>query len=150
MTFMKKQIIRVVVIAVAVILVAWHSPIAALITPEKTTSKNIQVEIYKGEAYTSSVYTDASARLQVTVVKVRGNRRSIVWQKNYDAKLLSQYPSAANAISQNILIPNVADNREHLEVLYTLTYDSKGSVMQLQDGTVIAKGVKNGKLSINI
>lgn len=150
MIFMKKQIIRVVVIAVAVILVAWHTPLRILLTPEKTTNKNISFAIFKADTYASSIYNDASAKLQVTVVKVRGTERSVVWQKNYDAKLLNQYPTAANAISQNITIPNVADNKEHLEVLYTLTYDSKGSVMQLQDGAVISKGVKNRKLSINI
>jgi hypothetical protein len=88
--------------------------------------------------------------LQVTVVKVRGNERSVVWQKNYDARLLKQYPSAENAISQNVVINNVVDGKENLEVVYTLTYDSKGSVMQLQDGKVISKGVQNGRLFINI
>lgn len=131
-------------------LTAWSKPLKEMIAREKTISKNIRFEIFKTDNYTSSIYSDASARLQVTVVKVRGAERCVVWQKNYDAKLLSQYPSAANAISQNIVIPNVADNKEHLEVLYTLTYDSKGSVMQLQDGAVISKGAKNGNLSINI
>ena len=150
MIFMKKQIIGAAVVIIAIMLTAWSKPLKEIIAPEKTISKNIRFEIFKTDNYTSSIYNDASAKLQVTVVKVRGTERSVVWQKNYDAKLLSQYPNAANAISQNIVIPNVADNKEHLEVLYTLTYDSKGSVMQLQDGAVISEGAKNGNLSINI
>ena len=134
----------------AVMLTAWSKPLKEMVTPEKTVSKNISFAVYKADDYTSSVYNDASAKLQVTVVKVRGNERSVVWQKNYDAKLLKQYPSAANAISQNVVIHNIAESKEHLEVLYTLTYDSKGSVMQLQNGEIISKGAKEGRLFINI
>ncbi len=146
---MKKQLSGLVVITAALMLTAWIKPIKELITPEKAISKNISFEVYKASNYTAAIYNDASARLQVTVVKVRGNERSIVWQKNYDAKLLNQYPSAENAFSQNVVINNVVDSKEHLEVFYTLTYDSKGSVMQVQDGEVIAKGAKNGRLFIN-
>jgi len=147
---MKKQTIGLVVVIAVVMLAAWSKPLKEMITPEKTVSKNISFAVYKSDNYDASIYNDASARLQVTVVKVRGNERSVVWQKNFDAKLLKQYPSAANAISQNVVIHNVVDNKEHLEVLYTLTYDTKGSVMQLQDGQVISKGVKCGSLRINI
>ena len=133
----------------AAMLTAWSKPLNELLSPDKIISKNIRLEIYKGDNYTSTVYNDAFAKLQVTV-KVRGYKRCIVWQKQYDAKLLSQYPSAANAISQNVVIPNVADRNEHLEVVYTLTYDTKGSVMLLQDGTVVAKGVKTNMLAITI
>ena len=150
MIFMKKQMIGAAVVIVAVMLTAWMKPLKEILAPEKTVTKNISFAVYKADTYTSSVYNDASARLQVTVVKVRGNERSVVWQKNYDAKLLKQYPSAANAISQNVVIHNIAESKEHLEVLYTLTYDSKGSVMQLQDGKVISKGTKSGSLFINI
>ena len=119
-------------------------------TPEKAVSKNISFAVYKAGDYNSNIYADASARLQVTIVKVRGSKRSIVWQKSYDAKLLNQYPSLQNAIAQNVVINNVVDSKEKLEVVYTLTYDSKGSQLQLQDGTTINKGEKDGKLFINI
>jgi hypothetical protein len=150
MIYMKKQMMGAVVVIAAIMLTAWVKPLKEIIAPEKTVSKNISVAVYKADTYTSSIYNDASARLQVTVVKVRGNERSVVWQKNYDAKLLKQYPSVENAISQNVVINNIAESKEHLEVLYTLTYDSKGSVMQLQNGEVISKGKNSGKLFINI
>jgi hypothetical protein len=121
-----------------------------MMTTEKTVSKNISFAVYTAANYNSNIYNDASAKLQVTVVKVRGTHRSTVWQKSYDAKLLKQYPSLEHAIAQNVVINNVVDSKEHLEVVYTLTYDTKGNELQLQDGTVISKGEKDGKLFINI
>jgi hypothetical protein len=147
---MKRQLTGLAIIAVAVLLAAFSKPLKEMIAPEKTINKNISFEVFRDGNYSSAVYNDAVARLQVTVVKVRGSERKVVWQKSYDAMLLKQYPSAANAYNQQVEIPNVADNKEHLEVLYTLTYDSKGSVMQVQDGAVISKGAKSGRLSINI
>lgn len=147
---MKKQIIWLPVAIAAILLTAWNKPLREMLAPEKTVSKNISFAVYKTGEYNSNIYADASAKLQVTIVKVRNNTRSIVWQKSYDAKLLSQYPSLENAIAQNVVINNVVDSKEKLEVVYTLTYDSKGSELQLQDGTTIDKGQKDGKLFINI
>ncbi len=147
---MKKQLIWLPVVIAAVLLTAWNKPLREMMTPEKAVSKNISFAVYKAGDYNSNIYADASARLQVTIVKVRGSKRSIVWQKSYDAKLLNQYPSLQNAIAQNVVINNVVDSKEKLEVVYTLTYDSKGSQLQLQDGTTINKGEKDGKLFINI
>ncbi len=149
MMFMKK-IIWLPVIVAAVLLAAWSKPLKEMMMPEKTVSKNISFAVYKTNNYTSKVYDDASAKLQVSVVKTRGSKRSIVWQRSYDAKLLKEYPSLENAISQKLVINNVVDSKEQLEVVYTLTYNSKGSVMQLQDEAVISKGAKDGKLFINI
>jgi hypothetical protein len=148
---MRKQLTGLVVLATAtVLLAAWSKPIKSMITPEKTTDKNISFAVYKTDEYSSAVYDDASAKLQVTVTKVRGNERTVVWQKNYDAMLLKQYPTLQNALNQNVLIPGVVDGKDHLEVSYTLTYDSKGSVMQLQDSREISSGAVTGRLFINI
>ncbi len=147
---MKKHILWIPVVAAVVLLAAWAKPMIENINFEKPVSKNISFAVYKANNYTSSVYDDASAKLQVAIVKVRGNKRSIVWERSYDARLLRDYPTLATALSQNVVVHNVDDRKDHLEVLYTLTYNSKGSVMQLQDGTVISRGTKEGKLFINI
>jgi len=134
----------------AVMLTAWNKPLRELMAPEKTVSKNISFAVYTNDNYTSNIYAHASAQLQIAIVKVRGTKRSIVWQKSYDAKLLKQYPSLEKAVAQQVEIKNVVDSKDKLEVVYTLTYNDKGNQLQLQDGTVIAKGEKNGKLFINI
>jgi len=148
---MKKNILLWLAVGAAVVLLAaWSKPLIATINFEKPVSKNISFAVYTNSSYSSSVYNDASAKLQVTVVKVRGNKRSTVWQKEYDAKLLKDYPSLQNALAQKVTISNVVDSKDHLEVLYTITYNTNGSKLQLQDGAVVAKGAKNGNLFINI
>lgn len=148
---MKKQVLGWMVISAAVILLgAWTKPLIANISFEKPVSKSISFAVYTQNSYAANIYNDASARLQVTVVKVRGTKRSTVWQKEYDAKLLKDYPTLQNALAQKVVVNNVVDSKEHLEVLYTITYDAKGNKMQLQDGTVMTKGSNSGKLFINI
>src|SRR6266487_5421506 len=106
-------------------------------TPEKVVNKNISFAVYKGNNYTSEVYNNTSAKLHITIVKVRGKNRTTVWNKTFDAKLLKEYPALENALSQQVTVPNVLDNKEHLEVTYTLTYNSNGSELQMQSGTVV-------------
>ncbi len=131
-------------------LAAWNKPLRAIIAPEKTVSKNISFAVYTADNYNSSAYANASASLQVSIVKVRGNERTTVWQKSFDAKLLSQYPSLEKAAAQHVVVNNVVDSKDKLEVVYTLTYNTNGSKLQLQDGTTVSKGEKEGKLFINI
>lgn len=147
---MKKQLLWLPVVLAAVMLTAWNKPLREMIAPEKTVSKNISFAVYSKDNYNNSIYANASAKLKITIVKVRGLDRSIVWQKQYDAKLLNQYPSLEKAVAQNVTVKNVVDSKEKLEVIYTLTYNDKGSELQLQDGVVVSKGEKEGKLFVNI
>jgi hypothetical protein len=147
---MKKHLLWFPVAATVVLLAAWSKPIIANISFQKPVSKSISFAVYSANNYASRIYDDASAKLAVAIIKVSGGKRSIVWQKSYDAKLLNQYPCLANAISQKVVINNVDEGRDRLEVVYTLTYSSNGGTTQLQDGTIISKGEKEGKLFINI
>lgn len=115
---------------------------------KKTVNKNISFAVYKGDNYTSDVYNNTSATLHITITKVRGNDRSVVWDKTFDAKLLKQYPSLENALTQQVTVPSVPDKKEHLEVTYTLTYNSNGSELQMQSGTVVYGS--SDKLDISI
>ena len=147
---MKKHLLWFMVAVVVVLLAAWCKPIIANINFQQPVSKSVSFAVFKANNYNSKVYDDASVKLSVAIVKVSGNKRSTVWQKSYGAKLLNQYPSVADAMSQTVVIDNINDRSEHLEVIYTLTYKAKGSTVTLQDGTVIARGEKTGRLAINI
>lgn len=116
----------------------------------KTVNKNISFAVYKGNNYTSDVYNNTSATLHITVMKVRGSKKEIVWDKNFDTKLLNQYPSLEDAITQQVTVPNVLDSKEHIEVSYTLTYNSNGTELEMQNGTVVSADTSNDKLDISI
>ena len=147
---MKKHLLWFTVVLVAAALAIFHTQVAAWIAPEKPVSKSISLEVYKADDYSAAIYNDASAKLRVTVTKVSGKNRTIVWDKTFDALQLRQYPSLKNAISQKVVIGNVFDSKEHLEVTYTLTYNSKGNVLEMQNGVLVSKGNPGGKLTISI
>ena len=119
-------------------------------TETKTVNKNLSFAVYKSNAYTSAAYNNTSAEVHIVVEKVNtSGKRTIVWDKKLDSKGLSQYPSVENALKQNVTIPNVNQKKEYLTVYYTLTYNSKGSELQMQDGTIV-KDSGSGKVDISI
>ena len=128
---------------------------AALIQPtteamqtKKAVSKTISFDMYKGKTYESGVYDYTSAQVEIVVEKVSKRGRVIVWQKTFDARLLKQYPSLGQAQREQVTIPGILERREHLEVNYVLTYDTKGSEFQLQSGVFTAN--TNDTININI
>ena len=120
------------------------------VTPAKQVSKNINVEVYKTASYVSPAYANAFATLQVTVVRVNGNKKDTAWQHTFQPKELKDYPASDKPLIQKITIPNVNDRREKLEIYYQLTYNTKGSVLNFLNTTTIGKGQQSGKLNIQI
>ena len=118
--------------------------------PTNTVSKNINVEVYKNASYISPAYKNTFATLQVTIVRVNGKERDIVWQHTYKPTELKDFPGVDKPMTQKISIHNVNDKKEKLEIYYQVSYNSQGSVLNLLNTAVIEKGQKTGKLSIEI
>lgn len=105
--------------------------------PEKPVEKSVSFALYKGSNYASDIYNSTSAKVHITIEKVSGSKRTTVWEKTFDAQMLKQYPSLKEAVAQTVKVSNVFDAKEHLEVSYTLTYNSNGSELQMQNGMVL-------------
>ncbi len=146
---MKKIILLTSVIAIFAAVI-FNARIKEVVNPEKPVSKDISLAVYAGGNYSASVYDASKAQLHVTISKMKGHRESILWQKTFDAMELKNIPSECNAISQIVHINNVFEKKEELIVTYTLTYDSKGSILQRYSGEVLAKGNHANKLLIGI
>jgi len=117
---------------------------------KKPVDKNVNVEIYKTASYVSPAYANTFATLEVTVVRINGNKKDTAFQHTFQPKQLKDYPAYDKPFVQTITIPNVNDNREKLEIFYRLKYDTKGSELNFSDGTTIGKGVQSGRLNIKI
>lgn len=118
-------------------------------THPKLVNQNISLAIFKSSDYTSRVYSNTSAEIQIVVEKVnRKGQHTVVWNKTMDAKTLSQYPSIENALQHNITINNVNAKKEHLVVDYTLIYNSKGNELHMHDATVVDKDHERVDISI--
>lgn len=119
------------------------------ITPAKPVEKSVSFALYKEGNYAAEIYRNTSAKVHITIEKVSGKSRRTVWEKTFDAQTLAKYPSLQEAMAQTVKVPNVFDAKEHLEVSYTLTYNSKGSELQMQNGMIV-KGNGSDKVYIGI
>src|SRR5215831_15395134 len=98
---MKKYLLWLPVIMIGAVM---YQPVKEAIT-EKPVDKSVSFAVYKSTSYNSDIYNHTSAQLNITIDKVKGNRRTPVWSKSFDAKLLKQYPSVEQAISQTVTVP---------------------------------------------
>jgi len=145
---MKKHLLWlsvVVVVAVA----AMNKQVKEVIAPAKPVEQSVSLAVYKESNYASDIYSNTSAKVHVVIEKVSAKERKKVWEKTFDAQVLKNYPSLQEAMAQTVNISNVFDSKEHLEVTYTLTYNSKGTELQMQNDIVV-KGSSNNKVYIGI
>jgi hypothetical protein len=119
-------------------------------TQPQLVNKNISFSVYKSNDYASGAYSNTSAQVHIVVEKVNNKgQHTIVWNRTLNAKSLSQYPSIENALQQKITVHNVNEKKEKLVVYYTLIYNSKGSELQMQEGTVV-RDSNSSKVNISI
>jgi hypothetical protein len=145
---MKRKLI--ITTASALLLSALSVLFSKNFTAEKPVSKDINVEVYKTASYISAAYANTFATLEVTVIRVKGNKKDTAFQHIFQPKELKDYPGSDKPLVQKITIPNVNDRKEKLEIYYKLTYDSKGSVLNFLNTKTIGKGEQTSKVNIQI
>jgi len=107
----------------------------------KPVRKTVSFSLHKASDYSSKVYKGSSAKVYVSVEKVRNTTRKIVWDTTLDDKPLAKYPSAKEAFLQKVTIENVIESKEHLEINYLLTYNSQGSIVNIQSRNFNSNGM---------
>jgi len=142
---------KLIITATALILMAGSGFFfAKKVNNATSVSKDIDLEVYKTASYVSPAYANTTASLEVTVVKVRNNKRDTIYQHSFRPTELKNFPASDKPMTQKISIPNVNDKKESLEVYYKVTYDSEGSILNFLNYTTIGKGQQTGKLNIQI
>jgi hypothetical protein len=127
---------------------AVYNPVKEAKAP-KTENKNISFAIYKRSDYKSTVYNSSTAQVHITVEKVDNKgMRTAVWDSTMNPKSLSQYPSIDQVVPESVVIPHINKKREHLEVSYTLIYNSDGNELQMQGDQVISDTTSNVSIKI--
>ena len=110
-------------------------------------NKSISFAVYKGDAYTSKIYDNTFAQVKIVVEKVNKKGISIVWDTVFNS-ILRNYVSMEKAQYKTVMIP-INGCTEHLQVKYTLTYNSKGNQLQMEYKAA-ASNTGDTKLDINI
>jgi len=83
------------------------------------------------------VYDSTAAEIEITIEKVNGINREKAWDTTFGPCLLKKYPAMKKAISKRITVPDVIENREHLELSYVIVYNTRGNILQMQNGPYI-------------
>lgn len=146
---MKKMIIEIL-LGLTLPAAIFHTQVTNLFTAEKNVNKEISFTITRDSNYNQKVYDMATASVRVVIFKVRDHKQTILWNKVYGNMLLKDFPVAGKNMAETVTVRNISDKKEKLYVTYMVTYNSKGSVVELQNGTTLSKGSKQDKLDINI
>ena len=85
----------------------------------------------------------------VIVEKVKGINHMQVWSKTFEAKMVQQYPSLEQAMLKTVTVPKVSRD-EHLQITYTITYNSGGSELQMYSRALVDRNDMSGKVDISI
>ncbi len=121
----------------------------ASVASEKTVSKTINMAVFTSNDYNAAIYNASTAGLKVTITKAKGNKTETVWEKSFPSIALKFFPGAVNAFKEAIQIPALLE-KDILQVSYTLTYNTGGSIIQMQGDEFVDGKQNNGLLEINI
>lgn len=146
---MKKIIVGLAITIVTASLIFNHQ-ITSWFAPAKSVNKEISLMIGSGNNYSSKAYESSYATVTVVVTKMTGKTETVVWKKSFDTLPLSQYPAFNNAVANKLVIPGITDKKEKLLITYTITYNTKGNILQTVYGETINTDSKQNKLSISI
>lgn len=145
-----KKIILEILLGLSLPAAIFHTNIANWFQAEKAISKKISVSIARDTNYTGNAYDMSKASVHVIIFKVKDHKQVVLWDKSYDTIPLKSYPTLGNALHSDVTVSNILDRKEKLYVTYIITYNTKGSIMRIENGTALLKGEKEGKLFINI
>lgn len=143
-----KKIIIITSLAAASLLVCAFTGIGNLFGKEEV--RNINLSVYKTASYDAPAYKDAYASLNVTVFRVKGNKREKLWSHNYNATQLKDYPCADKPFQQKVAIKDITDSRAKIEICYSLSYNTKGSIINFCNTEEISKKDKVKSVNIHI
>ena len=145
-----KKIFLVLSCIFFIVTLACSAYIKEWISPEKTVTKNINLQIVHSTSYQNRIYRNSSAMLNIVVISLHGNNTDTLLTKDFPDFKLRNLPSYSKEFRQTIFIPNVVDKKEQIIVLYTIKYISKGSVLTIPNIKYVGKGVTNDNLLIQM
>src|SRR5579885_3630898 len=76
-------------------------------------NKSVLISVFRTTEYNTDAYKSTSAQIHVIIEKVNTKgQHSIVWERNFEPKVLTQYPLKDEALEQKINISNINDKKE--------------------------------------
>ncbi len=145
-----KKIVLEILLGLSLPAAIFHTQLTDMFTAEKPVNKEISFSIARDTNYDAQAYDMTLATVHVIVFKVNNHRQTILWDKVFDTLQVKKFPTTCKALQQTVRVKNIMDRKEKLYVTYIVTYNTKGSLIHVENGTCVLKGEKEGKLAINI
>src|SRR5688500_7161444 len=145
-----RKIFFTLVLSMAVITASFHAQVKKFVIKERKTNKIINIAVSTTDSYHLNAYKHCEAKLEYTVIKIRGSQIDTVVQKQLPKFKLKDLSSFASAFNENIEVKDIAVRKEKVVVGYTITYLSNGSVLKVAHETLIPKHETVDSLIINI
>lgn len=122
----------------------------SLFSHYQQVQKEINLAMFTSNNYSSAAYNNSKASVEVIVSKVNDNKVTVLNRKTFDTRNLKQYPSVENSINNQVKINGNLKSSDMLMVTYTITYDTDGSVLKMQNSEYISKETVKDNIKINI
>ncbi|MCU7551623.1 hypothetical protein OCK74_21060 [Chitinophagaceae bacterium LB-8] len=145
-----KKILFTLILSMAFITASFHAQVKKLVIRENKVCKNIDMAISANNNYSSNAYKYCEARIDYTVIKVKGAHIDTLMQKQFLPFKLKELPSFAKEFNEQIAIKDVSERKEQIWISYTVTYSSKGSVLCVNHEQLVPKGVEGDSIRIHI
>ncbi len=145
-----KKLVFIPLLITTIGLSVFYKNITGFFLPEKPVNKELNLSIATAANYHSRAYENAQASVRVSIYKIRGKQKMLIWEKTFDTLQLKRYPDYRSPMVNSITIPNVVSNREKIIVVYTITYNTQGSILQMANGKVFPGKNNRDKLEILI
>lgn len=146
---MKKHLLILPLLLISISVIAFNKQIQNWFRGTKAVKKEISFSITGKNDYTLQAYNDAVAEIQISITKISGNKKVVLWKKEFGNMLLKQYNSDKIPI-ENVNINNTFYAKEMIEVSYTITYKSNGKVLKLGRNIMLDKAASKDKLEIEV
>ena len=146
---MKKLFIPLTFILLAIV-VACSVQIKQLIYPEKTVTKDLNITIVHANSYSSHVYANSSAMLNVVVIRLRKQHMDTLFIKDYPSFKLRNLSSYSKSFNERIHVPGIKDKKEKIILVYNIVYKTKESMFVMPYVNYIGNGTTNDNFYITI
>ena len=85
--------------------VALQGKVQDIIKPEQPVTKTIQFSIFAGSKYSSALYKQSKAKVELSIWKYSKSNTELVWHTTIDQGRLKNYPGADEAIFREVNVP---------------------------------------------
>jgi hypothetical protein len=122
-----KKILFFAAIFLSFAAIALQGKITSVIVPEKLVTKTVEFSMFLANNYTAPIFKKSSAKIVLTVYKLKGNSQEILWQIVVDKGNLKNYPSYEKSLFRKVSIYNIHEQSESVVASYKVIYDTRGS-----------------------